>query len=260
MSLLLTPKLLSRSWDVISVIRNPAQKPTILSAAPSTPRAGNLSVLVTSIEDVKSTSDAQKILNETKPDWVVWSAGAGGKGGKERTYAIDRDAASYFIRAAVNTPTVSKFLLVSAMSIRRQKAEWWSDEGYAFVRKVNEEIMPDYYKAKLAADEVLTVLGEQRREKDPKFQYVILRPGQLTDGEETGKVSLGKTDARGSVTRADVASVAAELLETEANGWFDLLGGTEGMKEAVERVVKEGVDSREGESIEVMKKDLAETV
>jgi hypothetical protein len=69
--------------------------------------------------------------------------------------------------------------------------------------KVNEEIMPTYYKAKLAADETLTVLGEEKG-----FQYIILRPGQLIDDKETGKVVMGQTPARGSVTRGDVAEVS----------------------------------------------------
>lgn len=32
-------------------------------------------MLVSSLEDVKSEKDAQKVLDETKPDYVVWSAG-----------------------------------------------------------------------------------------------------------------------------------------------------------------------------------------
>ena len=32
-------------------------------------------MLVASIEDVKSDADAKKILEQVKPDWVVWSAG-----------------------------------------------------------------------------------------------------------------------------------------------------------------------------------------
>jgi dTDP-4-dehydrorhamnose reductase len=72
-SLLLTPKILSRSWNLTSVIRNPDQKGTILEAGKNGP--GKLDVLVTSIEDVRSEADAQKILDQVKPDWVVWSAG-----------------------------------------------------------------------------------------------------------------------------------------------------------------------------------------
>jgi hypothetical protein len=127
------------------------------------------------------------------------------------------------------------------------------------VQKINTEVMPTYFKAKLAADEALTVLGEERVKKDGrgKFSYIILRPGALSDDKETGLISMGKTAARGSVTRADVSDVAARLLETEgACGWFDLLGGKEPVANAVARVVSEGFSSIEGEDIEVMKSNM----
>jgi len=254
-SLLLTPKILSRSWNLTSVIRNPAQKPAILEAGKNGP--GKLDVLIESLEDVKSDADAKRILDQVKPDWVIWSAGAGGKGGPDRTYAIDRDACIHFIRSSIATPSVSKFLLVSAVSIRRGKASWFDDEAWAYAQKVNTEIMPHYYKSKLAADEALTVLGEERRAKDG-FQYIILRPGGLTEDPETDKVALGKTSAKGTVARGDVAEVAARLLEVDgANGWYDLQGGEEDVGKAVERVVKEGFNSMEGEDIGLMKANLA---
>ena len=155
-------------------------------------------------------------------------------------------------------PTITKFLLVSALSIRRGRASWFDDEGYAAMIKVNTEVMPAYYKAKLAADEALTVLGEERCARDKAFQYIILRPGGLTDEKETGRVSLGRTKARGSVTRGDVADVAARLLEVEgARGWFDLLGGDEDTQKAVDRVVKGGINSMDGEQIGVMKANMS---
>jgi len=250
-SLLLTPKLVSRSWDVISVIRKPEQKNAILEAGKKGP--GKIEVLIESLEDVKSEGDAKKILEKAKPDWVVWSAGAGGRGGSSRTYAIDRDACTFFIRSSLSMPSVTKFLLVSALSIRRSRASWWDENSWSTVRKVNEEMMPDYYKAKLAADETLTVLAEEKKD----FGYIVLRPGNLSDEPESGKVVMGKTPARGQVTRGDVAEVAARLLEREgARGWFDLLGGDADLGAEVDRVVKEKVDSREGESLDVMKKDL----
>ncbi len=47
------------------------------------------------------------------------------------------------------------------------------------------------------------------------------------------------------------------MLEKDgAKGWFDLLGGDANLGEEVERVINEKVDSREGESLETMKKDL----
>jgi len=48
------------------------------------------------------------------------------------------------------------------------------------------------------------------------------------------------------------------LLEKEGvRGWFDLLGGEEETGAAVERVLKEGFNSMEGEDLEVMKNDVA---
>jgi dTDP-4-dehydrorhamnose reductase len=72
-SLLMTPLLVSRSWNLTSVIRNPDQKATILEAGKNGP--GKIDVLISSLEDIKSESDAKKVLDQTKPDYVVWSAG-----------------------------------------------------------------------------------------------------------------------------------------------------------------------------------------
>ena len=187
----------------------------------------------------------------------IGHVGAGGKGGPDRTNAIDKDAAIHFIRSSIATPSISKFLLVSALSVRRGRASWFDDDSYALMQRVNTDIMPTYYKAKLAADETLTVLGEERVKKHgkDKFAYIILRPGALTDDEETGLVDFGKTPARGKVTRGDVADVAARLLEIEgACGWFDLLGGKEPVAEAVSRVIREGINAMEGEDISVMRR------
>lgn len=113
--------------------------------------------------------------------------------------------------------------------------------------------MPVYYKAKLAADEVLTVEGKQRKD----FGWICLRPGNLSDEKETGKVAIGKTHARGQVTRGDVAEVGVRLLEKEGvRGWFDLLQGEREVGEEVERVLKEGEDSIEGEDEGVMKENI----
>lgn len=209
---------------------------------------------MSSLEDIKSQSDAQKVLDEVKPDYVIWSAGAGGKGGQARTFAIDRDAATYFIRSAISTPTITKFLMVSALSERRERAPWWDEESWALVQKMNTTALANYYKAKLVADDWLTVLGEKRiKEGDDKFQYIDLRPGGLNNEPASGKVELGKSRAKGWVSRADVADVGVRLLERDdTRGWFDLLGGEEPIEEAVERVVREKINSMEGEDIEKM--------
>lgn len=85
----LTPLLLKKSWSVTSIIRTEEQIPAIKKLGESL--QGKLNVLVRSIEDVKSESQAKTILEEVKPDYVVWSAGAGGRGGAERVRKTSSD-------------------------------------------------------------------------------------------------------------------------------------------------------------------------
>ncbi|KAH9881909.1 hypothetical protein J1614_001080 [Plenodomus biglobosus] len=258
---LLTPLLLAKSWNVTSMIRTASQKPTVESLGANQP--GKLSVLVHSIADVKSESDAQSILDQVKPDWVVWSAGAGGKGGAEMTFAVDRDAAIHFTKASVHTPSVKKFLTVSYLSSRRGRPSWWSEEDWAGAQKVNNEILPTYYKAKVAADEVLTVLAKQRLDNEQKdgvseaerFCGISLRPGTLTD-EPAGGVLVGKIGVGGKTSRATVAESVVAVLETQgARGWIDIVDGEEGVKAAVERLTREGIDSVDEEDVERMQRN-----
>ncbi|KAL2151222.1 hypothetical protein VTH82DRAFT_6320 [Thermothelomyces myriococcoides] len=247
---LLTPLLLRRGWDVTSVIRTEEQVPTIQGLAPKDGEGstGKLTVLVRSLEEVKSESDAGKVISEWGGDYIVWSAGAGGKGGPERTYAIDRDAAIHFIRAAAAAPRVTRFLMVSYLASRRSRPAWWSEEAWAAAQHLNEKVLPHYYRAKLAADEVLYSVSKQ---KGDAFVGINLRPGTLTF-EPAGRVELGKTvNSRGNVSRATVARVADLLLASEGikNTWLDLLDGDEDAEAAVERVVRDGVNAAEGEDV-----------
>ncbi|KAF2467633.1 uncharacterized protein BDR25DRAFT_266574 [Lindgomyces ingoldianus] len=258
-SQLLTPLLLARSWNVTSMIRSLDQKDTIEKLGQGHP--GKLDVLVSSVEDVMTENDARKILEQVKPDWVVWSAGAGGRGGATRTLAIDQDAAISFTKASIRIPSIKKFLTVSYISSRRNKPYWWSDKDWAYAQKVNNEVLPTYYKAKVAADEVLTVLAKERFDEEEKkgveekdrFCGISLRPGTLSL-EKSGGVKMGKIECEGRVSRATVAHAVVSVLETEgARGWFDMLDGDEDVGKAVERCVKDGVDCVEGEDFEGMK-------
>ncbi|ORY02059.1 hypothetical protein BCR34DRAFT_493394 [Clohesyomyces aquaticus] len=263
-SQLLTPLLLAKSWNVTSMIRSPDQKVTIERLGQGQP--GKLNVLVNSVEDVKNEADAKKILDQVKPDWVVWSAGAGGHGGAPRTLAIDRDAAIAFTKASIHNPSIKKFLTVSYLSSRRNKPSWWSEKDWQYAQKVNNEVLPTYYKAKLAADEVLTVLAKERLDEETKkgvketerFCGISLRPGSLTD-EKAGGVSMGKIGCEGKVSRETVAYAVVSVLETEeARGWFDMLDGEEDVRESVKRCVKDGVDCVEDEDLGDMKKNIAD--
>ncbi len=72
-SQLVTPMLLSRSWAVTSLIRDTAQESTIRKLGADQP--GKLDVLVRSLEDLKSEDEAKDVIEQVKPDWVIWSAG-----------------------------------------------------------------------------------------------------------------------------------------------------------------------------------------
>ncbi|KAH6657149.1 NAD dependent epimerase/dehydratase [Truncatella angustata] len=241
-SKLLTPLLLQRSWTVTSIIRNPDQVADLQKLGEN--QGGKLNVLVRSLEDVKSESQAKSIIDEVKPNYVVWSAGAGGKGAPERTFAIDRDAAIHFIRASAATPSITKFLMVSFIGSRLQKPSWFGDADWEEQLKGREKLQR-YYEAKVAADEVLYKEGKKRAD----FVGINLRPGLLTD-EPAGKVELGRLKkARGTSSRASVAQLAALLLDAKdvKNVWLDMLDGDEDPEAAVQRVVKEGVNDAEEE-------------
>ena len=72
-ALKLTPLLLNRAWNVTSVVRNADHESEILELGKGL--KGKLNVLIASLDDVKSAADAQRILDMTTPDYVVWSAG-----------------------------------------------------------------------------------------------------------------------------------------------------------------------------------------
>ncbi|WQF82039.1 Putative NAD(P)-binding domain, NAD(P)-binding domain superfamily [Colletotrichum destructivum] len=238
----LTPLLLKKSWTVTSVIRAQEQVPAIEKLGAG--QAGKLNVLVRSIEDVSDQAKAQAILDEVKPDTIVWSAGAGGKGNPERTFAIDRDAAIYFVKAAVATPSIKKFILVSYLSSRRTKPTWWSDQAWQDAQEGNKKLA-NYFQAKVAADEVLW----QESKKRADFSGVSLRPGALTEAP-AGNVEFGRTKGvKGSSSRESVAEVAALIAENDAftTSWVDHLDGDEDPKAAVDRVAREKVDVAEGE-------------
>ncbi|GLB05192.1 hypothetical protein AtubIFM57258_011228 [Aspergillus tubingensis] len=256
-ALQLTPLLLARSWNVTSVIRNAEHENEILALGKGA--KGKLNVLLSSLDDVKSDADAKNILDRVSPDYVVWSAGAGGKGGPARTHAIDEVAAKHFLSASFSHPSVRKFLLVSWIGSRRKQPTWLSDDEWAGLQNVFYNVLPAYAKAKLEADEYMTALAAARKKlvaagAAQPLQAINLRPGTLTDTPATRKVDLGKTKkGRANVSREDVAIVADALLaRDDVEGWLDLLEGGEDVEGAVERVAREGVDAVEGEDVEGM--------
>lgn len=125
----------------------------------------------------------------TGQDAVVWSAGAGG-GNPNRTYAVDRDAAIRSMDAAVKAG-VRRYVMVS----------WFYDRPDHGVPE-DSSFFP-YADAKAAAD---------ARLRETELDWTILGPSRLTDDPGTGLIETGDGVTKSSVSRDDVAAVAARVL------------------------------------------------
>jgi uncharacterized protein YbjT (DUF2867 family) len=170
-----------------------------------------------------STQDVAAVLDGA--DAVVFAAGAGPGSGDARKQTVDLGAAVLLADAA-EVAGVRRYLLVSSMgveSVRDGATPEGVDPGFLV-----------YLRAKLAAEEDL-----RRRDLD----WMIVRPGRLTDDPGTGRVRLDASTGRSDVPRDDVAAVLAALLERlrrdPASGRLvlELVAGEDPVEEAVARAV-----------------------
>ncbi|MFD9945282.1 NAD(P)H-binding protein [Nonomuraea sp. NPDC059023] len=136
---------------------------------------------------------------------AVFAAGAGPNSGAARKDTVDRGAA-VLLAEACERAGVRRIVQISSMGAGSppdlSRGEVWAA----------------YITAKTAAENDL-------RGRD--LDWTILRPGRLTDTGGTGAVLLEPSVPGGSVPRADVAAVVAELLRTGA-GVGDVLELTSG--------------------------------
>ena len=148
-------------------------------------------------------------------DAVVFAAGAGPGSGAARKETMDYGGAVKLVEAAEQNG-VRRYLMLSSMGAG-------DPEG-------GSEPMRPYLRAKARADERLQSSG---------LDYTIIRPGSLTDEEETGRIeaaeSLGR---RGEISRSDVARTFAEALELESTygKTFEILAGDTPTRDALQRI------------------------
>lgn len=126
-------------------------------------------------------------------DAVVFAAGGGPDGNRERKRTVDLEGSLKSI-AAAEAAGIRRFVQISAINVDDPLAEDTS------------EVWRAYVEAKRDADAAL-------RRSD--LDWTIIRPGRLTDDPATRHVSLGADVARGDVTRADVAAVVAAVLDVD---------------------------------------------
>ncbi|WP_103062251.1 NAD(P)H-binding protein [Actinomyces qiguomingii] len=185
-ALLLAPLLVQRGDDVVSLIRDPAQAEDV--------EATGATALVVSVEEA---SEQELAAAFDGADAVVWSAGAGGKGGPQRTEAVDREAAIRSMEAA-RAACVSRYVMVS----------FAGSHGADPVPA--DHPLRTYALAKLAADRHLVASD---------LDWTILGPGLLTLDEPTGRIDVGRFDgeAQAPTSRANVAAVIAAVLVDPAS-------------------------------------------
>lgn len=179
-ALLTAPLLAERGDDVTSLVRNPDHASDV-EAAGATAR----------IADVEKLNTEQLAELFRGQDAIVWSAGAGG-GSAERTYAVDRDAAIRSMDAAA-IAGVDRYVMVSYFGASTDHGVPEDNSFFA------------YAEAKAAADERLRTTG---------LAWTILGPSSLTLDPPTGLIDTTAEES-GSVSRADVAAVIAEVLHRD---------------------------------------------
>lgn len=198
--------LTARGDEVTGMHRAPEQAATIADSG-ATPVPGDL--VADSVQDL-----AGRIAGH---DAVVFSAGAHGTG-MDKTTAID-GAGLVKAAAAAASAGVPRFVLVSAFpEAGRGRAE--PAEGFEH-----------YMRVKKAADAHLVATD---------LDWVILRPGTLTDEPGTGRVAAGLALEYGTVARDDVAAFLAAVLHTPAlhHTIVELTAGDTPVAEAAARLAR----------------------
>jgi nucleoside-diphosphate-sugar epimerase len=214
----LSRALVAQGHTVNGIIRNPDHAPDLQDD-------GARPVVL----DLEAASTQEVAALVEGADAVVFAAGAGPGSGDARKQTVDLGAAVLLADAA-ELAGVRHYLLVSSMGVESVR-DGATPEGV-------EPGFVVYLRAKLAAEEDLRRRG---------LDWVVLRPGHLTNDPGTGRVRLtvasDATSGRSDVPRDDVAAVLAALLERlrrdPASGRkvLELVAGDDPADEAVVRAL-----------------------
>ena len=147
-------------------------------------------------------------------DVALFAAGAGPGSGIERKWKVDRDGAIKFMNAAKSNG-IKRFVIISSIGLDKPRGN---------------EVFRAYQRAKAEADEALRNSG---------LEYVIVKPGRLTDDKGRGLVEVHENLSGGEIPREDVARVLVEVIETPElkNIQFDLVTGDTPIEDAIKNLV-----------------------
>ncbi|KZT21333.1 NAD(P)-binding protein [Neolentinus lepideus HHB14362 ss-1] len=219
-------RLIGPSNDVTSIIRTPEHEPDIITTSAKS--------LLLSLEDA-SVSEFTSVFQGK--DVVYFSAGAGGRGGPERTKKVDYEGALKVFDAIEGVRGQKpRLILVSAIDVRDpEKVPEWYDEADLDVSKRYRDTLATYVHWKYEADKNLV----QRT----AFPWTILRPSGLSNEPGTGKADIGRTHITRNISRDDVARTLALLLDRpDAAGLaLDLVGGQTPLEDGLDTAIKNKV-------------------
>lgn len=187
-SLLATPKLVDNGIEVTSLIRN-ADQASDIEALGATP-------LIRDVTEI-TPSEWDNILSGY--DVVIWSAGNGGRGGADVTYAVDRDAALTVIDSLERLKDLGKaprFLNVSYADARNHSVP-------------EDDSFHPYADAKKTVDDRLTATRG--------LDYLILGPATLTEEPSAGFAPFTRDIDRSAATtsRELVADALVEFTQRD---------------------------------------------
>lgn len=208
----LARRLVAVGHHVGGLVRRPETRDA-LSSEGITATHGNLVALsVGELADALAGTDA-----------IVFTAGAGGRDGPEKTDRVDGEGPGK-VAAAAERAGVHRFVLVSVFP------EAWRE------RRMNDDF-EHYMVAKKHAETELVLTD---------LDWLILRPSALRNEPGTGTVDLGLAKVHEEIARDDVAATIVELLAqpTVNRVILEVTGGTTPIAEAVAAVKPGAVSSR----------------
>ncbi|GAB1521068.1 hypothetical protein RhiTH_004159 [Rhizoctonia solani] len=225
-----------RGHKITSVIRDVSHGQDI-SHTGATPQ-------VLSLEDAPA-SDFTTLFTNLKTDVVYFSAGAGGKGGEERTKAVDYNGALKIFDAidGVNGKK-PRLVLVSGLDVGNEDRfpEHYTEADKKAIT-ASRKAIPAWYKWKYEAEKVLV--------KRNSFEWIILRPGTLNDNPGTGTADIGRANLTETISREDVAKALLHLatVPPKASGLaIDMGGGKESIGPAIDTFIEKGVSDWLGQA------------
>ncbi|KAJ7200575.1 NADH(P)-binding-domain-containing protein [Mycena pura] len=218
-SLRLARLLAVAGHHVTSIIRTPAHEADIRAAS----SAGTVTPLILSLEASPAADFAAAFRRADA-------------GGEERTKAVDYEGALKVFDALelVEEPR-PRLILVSAIDVRdpEKVPAHYNENDIALSQRMRAHIAV-YMKWKYEADKNLAARTA--------FRWTILRPGGLTSEPGTGTAAVGRTHMAPQISRDDVATALAYLLDRDdaAGLAIDIVGGDTPIADGLDAAIKKG--------------------